>query len=229
MAVIRSLAHSQREHAPTFPQTHPRLTLHIPLSDSSDQDILAHLPTTTPFIRDALAESPDSRVMVHCLMGISRSATVVCAYLVATARVTPHEALMAVKGNVNREPQNRVSVAIGSRRGDENHYAKLFLPFLFLKICFHGIHAINNGQSRDILRISWEARPPDRNQIPESEHSKAIGPQSKQRLHRQCADVIPLHTIGDPPQVPQCAPIVFVATFDSKSSSDSAQITKTQR
>ncbi|KAH9031329.1 protein-tyrosine phosphatase-like protein [Lactarius pseudohatsudake] len=67
------------EHAPTFPQTHPLRTLHIPLSDSSDQDILAHLPTTTSFIRDALAESPDSRVMVHCLMGISRSATVVCA------------------------------------------------------------------------------------------------------------------------------------------------------
>ncbi|KAH9015926.1 hypothetical protein EDB85DRAFT_2023476 [Lactarius pseudohatsudake] len=38
--------------------------------------------------------------MVHCLMGISRSATVICAYLVATARVTPHEALMAVKGNL---------------------------------------------------------------------------------------------------------------------------------
>ncbi|KAH9004475.1 protein-tyrosine phosphatase-like protein [Lactarius hatsudake] len=96
------------EHAPTFPQTHPLRTLHIPLSDSSDQDILAHLPTTTSFIRDALAESPDSRVMVHCLMGISRSATVVCAYLVATARVTPHEALMAV-----REKRGIVSPNIG--------------------------------------------------------------------------------------------------------------------
>jgi len=30
-------------------------------------------------------------------MGMSRSATVVCAYLVATARMTPHEALAAVK------------------------------------------------------------------------------------------------------------------------------------
>ncbi|KAH9058920.1 dual specificity phosphatase, partial [Lactarius deliciosus] len=84
-------------HAPTFPQTHPLRTLHIP---RSDQDILAHLPATTSFIRDALAESPDSRVMVHCLMGISRSATVICAYLVPTARVTPHEALMAVRGKL---------------------------------------------------------------------------------------------------------------------------------
>ncbi|KAH9169778.1 hypothetical protein EDB89DRAFT_2244456 [Lactarius sanguifluus] len=70
MAIIRSRAHSQRgatkslpyrplrfiEHAPTSPQTHPLRTLHIPLSDSSDQDILAHLPTTTSFIRDGLLE-----------------------------------------------------------------------------------------------------------------------------------------------------------------------------
>jgi len=56
------------DHAPNLPQT-PSLqlqTLHIPLSDSPDQDILAHLPATTSFISNALAESPDSRVMV-CL------------------------------------------------------------------------------------------------------------------------------------------------------------------
>ena len=52
------------EHAPRFPETHSLRTLHIPLSDSAYEDILAHLPTTTAFIRDALAESPDSRVMV---------------------------------------------------------------------------------------------------------------------------------------------------------------------
>jgi atypical dual specificity phosphatase len=52
------------EQPPKFPQTHPLRTLHIPLSDSSDQDILAHLPVTTSFIRNALAESPDSRVLV---------------------------------------------------------------------------------------------------------------------------------------------------------------------
>jgi atypical dual specificity phosphatase len=55
---------SVMEHPPKFPQTHSLRTLHIPLSDSSDQDILAHLPVTTSFIGNALAESPDSRVLV---------------------------------------------------------------------------------------------------------------------------------------------------------------------
>jgi len=85
------------DRAPNLPQTPPLQTLHISLSDSSDQDILAHLPVTTSFIRNAFAESPDSRVMVHCLMGISRSATVVCAYLVATMGMTPDEAIDAVR------------------------------------------------------------------------------------------------------------------------------------
>ena len=55
---------SVMENAPKFPQTRSLRTLHIPLSDGSDQDILAHLPVTTSFIRNALAESPDSRVLV---------------------------------------------------------------------------------------------------------------------------------------------------------------------
>jgi atypical dual specificity phosphatase len=55
---------SVMEHAPKFPETRSLRTLHIPLSDSSDQDVLAHFPATTSFIRNALAESPDSRVLV---------------------------------------------------------------------------------------------------------------------------------------------------------------------
>jgi atypical dual specificity phosphatase len=63
---------SVMECAPKFPQTRSLHTLHIPLSDSSDQDILAHLPVTTSFIRNALAESPDSRVMVRVRVVVSR-------------------------------------------------------------------------------------------------------------------------------------------------------------
>jgi len=99
----------EQEYASTYPLAGG--TLHIPVSDSPDEDILAHFPATTSFIRDALAESPDSRVMVYCSAGISRSVTVVCAYLVATERKTPHEALVAV-----REKRGYVCPNIGFMR-----------------------------------------------------------------------------------------------------------------
>ena len=52
------------EFEPTFPQTRSLRTLHIPLWDGADQDILTHLPVATSFITNALAEDPDSRVLV---------------------------------------------------------------------------------------------------------------------------------------------------------------------
>jgi atypical dual specificity phosphatase len=52
------------ERAPALPQTQSLRTLHIPLSDSADQDILTHLPAATSFIRNALTEDPNSRVLV---------------------------------------------------------------------------------------------------------------------------------------------------------------------
>jgi hypothetical protein len=52
------------ERAPTLPHTQSLRTLHIPLSDNVDQDILTHLPVTTSFISNALAEDPNSRVLV---------------------------------------------------------------------------------------------------------------------------------------------------------------------
>jgi len=85
------------EDAPKFPSTYPLRTLHISVSDHDREDILSHLPATTSFIRGALAESTTNRVLVHCFMGISRSTTVVLAYLVATTKMTPREALAAVR------------------------------------------------------------------------------------------------------------------------------------
>ncbi|KAI0344996.1 DSPc-domain-containing protein [Trametopsis cervina] len=67
--------------------------LHIKLQDTSSSNILQYLEVTTEFIKSALEEDENNKVLVHCLMGISRSATVVCAYLIATAQMTPDEAL----------------------------------------------------------------------------------------------------------------------------------------
>jgi hypothetical protein len=49
-------------------------------------------------------------------MGISRSATIVCAYLIATMRMTPHEALAAV-----REKRGIVSPNMGFLRQLEEY------------------------------------------------------------------------------------------------------------
>jgi hypothetical protein len=109
------------EDAPKFPSTYPLRTLHVSISDYDGEDILSHLPATTSFIRGALAENPMNRILVrtcydglcakdaasnsnlrgpeqvHCFMGISRSSTIVMAYLIATTTMTPHEALAAVR------------------------------------------------------------------------------------------------------------------------------------
>lgn len=53
--------------------------LHIQVDDTPDEDILRHFPQTTQFIDQALRDG--GAVFVHCAMGVSRSASVVCAYL----------------------------------------------------------------------------------------------------------------------------------------------------
>jgi atypical dual specificity phosphatase len=69
--------------------------LRIPLEDDHDADLFSHLDTTTKFIGDALAGG--GRVLVHCLKGISRSASVVIAYVMYSMAMTSEEATSFVK------------------------------------------------------------------------------------------------------------------------------------
>ncbi|KIK61648.1 hypothetical protein GYMLUDRAFT_569688 [Collybiopsis luxurians FD-317 M1] len=83
------------EWAPDIPQSiPPARKLHIDLPDFANANILAHLDTTTQFVKAALDEDETN---IHCFQGISRSATVACAYLISTAGMTAMEAIAFVQ------------------------------------------------------------------------------------------------------------------------------------
>lgn len=65
--------------------------LRIQLSDCSSVDIGAHFSTTNQFIHNARLKQ--AAVLVHCLAGVSRSATVVAAYLITVCGLSFSSAL----------------------------------------------------------------------------------------------------------------------------------------
>jgi dual specificity phosphatase 12 len=76
-----------------FPQYASR-TMQIRVEDDPNEDLLRDFERTSAFIRRALEGG--GRVFVHCAMGKSRSATVVCAFLMKRFGLRPEEALMWV-------------------------------------------------------------------------------------------------------------------------------------
>ncbi|KAF7353852.1 Phosphatases II [Mycena venus] len=67
----------------------------IPVDDSDYDDLLIHLPKACHFIEDALAHG--GRVLIHCVMGISRSTTVLAAYLMKTRSLSVAAAISFMK------------------------------------------------------------------------------------------------------------------------------------
>ncbi|KAJ7061340.1 protein-tyrosine phosphatase-like protein [Mycena amicta] len=69
-----------------------RLT--VPVLDVAEEELFPYFRQTNAFIDEARnnnldSDSPQSAVLVHCQMGVSRSATVVAAYLMSTNPRTP--------------------------------------------------------------------------------------------------------------------------------------------
>ncbi|GJE96901.1 dual specificity protein phosphatase family protein [Phanerochaete sordida] len=78
------------------PSAPPLVCLQLPLQDSPFAELAEHLPRAAAFVADALAD-PRARVLVHCVQGVSRSASVVCAFLMHAYGWTPAQALQFVK------------------------------------------------------------------------------------------------------------------------------------
>ncbi|KAJ6500768.1 protein-tyrosine phosphatase-like protein [Mycena sanguinolenta] len=76
----------------------------IPVNDSEYDELLIHLPNACRFIEDALAQG--GRVLIHCIMGVSRSTTVLAAYLMKTRLLCSTAAISLIKKHRPRVQPN---------------------------------------------------------------------------------------------------------------------------
>ena len=68
----------------------------VPIADTTTAPLLSHLPAAVAFLAEAL-EDKGARVLVHCVEGVSRSASVVIAFLMAEREMSFSTALRVVK------------------------------------------------------------------------------------------------------------------------------------
>jgi protein-tyrosine phosphatase len=69
----------------------------IEMEDDESFDILAHLPAAVRWIEAALASSEKATVAVHCHAGVSRSATVVIAFVMSSLGLSADDATRFVQ------------------------------------------------------------------------------------------------------------------------------------
>ncbi|XP_057688404.1 dual specificity protein phosphatase 26-like [Corythoichthys intestinalis] len=94
---ILNAAHSKRHRCPDFYQEMMIIYLGIEANDSCNFDMSVNFQAAADFIHTALSRG--GQVLVHCHVGVSRSATLVLAYLMLKQRLTLVEAICAVKEN----------------------------------------------------------------------------------------------------------------------------------
>lgn len=80
-----------------IPPWDPSRHLQLAFEDMPFVEIVPHLKTAVHWIQRALESSPEARVIVHCFQGISRSSTIVAAYLIATRGYSVSRALDAIR------------------------------------------------------------------------------------------------------------------------------------
>jgi len=78
---------------PPFPENFQYM--HLKILDCAAEKIHEHFAQTTAFIDDAIKSG--GTVLVHCIRGVSRSATIVCAYLMTTQHLSAQEAVDKVR------------------------------------------------------------------------------------------------------------------------------------
>ncbi|KAF9070421.1 protein-tyrosine phosphatase-like protein [Rhodocollybia butyracea] len=67
----------------------------IVVDDCEYADLLIHLPKACQFIQQAIDE--EGRILIHCVMGVSRSATVLAAFFMQSKNISPSEAIGLIR------------------------------------------------------------------------------------------------------------------------------------
>lgn len=80
---------------PIFPDDPGLMYLKVPVIDKPDADIAKHFNRAIEFMEDAVKNGKG--ILVHCVYGVSRSSTLICAYLIAKKRFTVQQAISLVK------------------------------------------------------------------------------------------------------------------------------------
>jgi len=65
--------------------------MHVQLLDYPGENVMNHFQNTTKFIEDALAGG--GKVFIHCLKGVSRSATIAAAFAIYSQKLSTREAI----------------------------------------------------------------------------------------------------------------------------------------
>ncbi|KAM4576501.1 dual specificity protein phosphatase 26-like isoform 1-T1 [Odontesthes bonariensis] len=94
---ILNAAHSKRRGQPDIYEGMRITYMGIDARDSCDYDLSINFQVAADFIHRALSRG--GKVLVHCHVGVSRSATLVLAYLMLKQNLTLVEAICAVKNN----------------------------------------------------------------------------------------------------------------------------------
>jgi hypothetical protein len=79
--------------APPFPENFQYM--HLKILDCAGEKIHEHFKETSEFISNAIKDG--GKVLVHCIRGVSRSATIVCAHLMTNMNLGPQEAVATVR------------------------------------------------------------------------------------------------------------------------------------
>ncbi|KAF0556690.1 dual specificity protein phosphatase 19 [Gigaspora margarita] len=80
---------------PSFPESFTYKV--IPIRDHPSQNISTHFEEVFEFIQSVL-DQEDSNILVHCHQGVSRSASVVIAYIMRSQQLSFEDAFKLVKG-----------------------------------------------------------------------------------------------------------------------------------